>query len=977
MAYKQKINPRTGKFDIVGNPDGPGGSVQPDEEDITLNSENKLQFKNRTASETQMGYVILRADKTFAEQVTQANTIYEIRYGFDLGGATVEIPENCVLEFEGGVLENGEIKLNSTLINCNAVKCLDNVTLTGTLKNEYIVSTWFFSSESESITSEFNSFLDTAKVFGKGLLSENITLKTETPFLIPIGTTIDLGGKTITHSADSTDALFSMSKNSRITNGKIKAVYSSGSPCVFILGSESKSNYNRNNSTGCIIEHITIDHSNNSSINSSMSESIFIETSGFEGISINDITINGAKTGIKFHAENRASTQWLTNSVFSNIRIYYGEFGILFDVLSATDRQINALIFDNIRFVAFSYGDKSDYISGVRKSCAIYAQTNNSIFTNITHFNDLAISDFAPTFIDFDKESFANSVSNCYCEGNIINMCKYGTLNSIQRVNGCKYQAQREGDLDIKTNQIITSYMSFDVMKRLFDLLDSGISFYASDQIMFTGITVSKNLNPQFGTDEFGEYIEVSKSSVTIKTNGIKGTTLTSYKKICSRGFVRILSNGIPCDYKTTVSQITKAFSYSFIKYDTSEKSLSPKQKASTSYNETNGILSLYSYVDLENRTSEGEPYLVEDYNYGLISIVLSGIPSDVVIRVYQKSVVSSYQEFDDNAMDVFSPGESSITTRNEFSWANMPTPHPARLYFINTYWKEYLASFIESDSIFEGASNAEVKCYKTSQSNKYKIHPIPQEKKHILNVDILPSGMNGSYIAVKDNKLYKYETSIWSEFFPVTPILTTGKKIATINGVDIYAPDLDTISLDFVGKIKSVGTNRISLEALPGRGTIVGNGNITISNTGWNYAYSKTELFKCNTIQAISYETFYSDTKVEIPEGRMCWCFTHVKLNVADEETTKSNYVKFLRSITSVKAIFYNSVLGINQDILDYVIPIKYLSLGSYGEDTGYSLLFVTKDITDLGIVRSIENTDSFLHMEIEGLSIDKILNL
>ena len=32
-----------------------------------------------------MGYVVLDEDKTFAEQVTQENTIYEIRKEFDLG----------------------------------------------------------------------------------------------------------------------------------------------------------------------------------------------------------------------------------------------------------------------------------------------------------------------------------------------------------------------------------------------------------------------------------------------------------------------------------------------------------------------------------------------------------------------------------------------------------------------------------------------------------------------------------------------------------------------------------------------------------------------------------------------------------------------------------------------------------------------------------------------------------------------------
>ena len=77
-----------------------------DEEDITRNAEGKLQFKDRAYGDG-MGYVILRKDKTFAEQVVKANTIYEIRYDFDLGGNNVEIPHNCVLRFNGGVVKNG------------------------------------------------------------------------------------------------------------------------------------------------------------------------------------------------------------------------------------------------------------------------------------------------------------------------------------------------------------------------------------------------------------------------------------------------------------------------------------------------------------------------------------------------------------------------------------------------------------------------------------------------------------------------------------------------------------------------------------------------------------------------------------------------------------------------------------------------------------------------------------------------------
>ena len=41
--------------------------------------------------------------------INEANTVYEIRYDFDLNGATITIPEGCVLKFEGGTFKNGVI----------------------------------------------------------------------------------------------------------------------------------------------------------------------------------------------------------------------------------------------------------------------------------------------------------------------------------------------------------------------------------------------------------------------------------------------------------------------------------------------------------------------------------------------------------------------------------------------------------------------------------------------------------------------------------------------------------------------------------------------------------------------------------------------------------------------------------------------------------------------------------------------------
>ena len=96
-----------------------------DEEDIT-SEDNLLKFKDRThvaGTNSGMGYVILRKNKTFAEQVIKANTIYEVRYDFNLCSETIEIPENCTLKFNGGSVKNGTLVANNCEVSGSGILC--------------------------------------------------------------------------------------------------------------------------------------------------------------------------------------------------------------------------------------------------------------------------------------------------------------------------------------------------------------------------------------------------------------------------------------------------------------------------------------------------------------------------------------------------------------------------------------------------------------------------------------------------------------------------------------------------------------------------------------------------------------------------------------------------------------------------------------------------------------------------------------
>lgn len=120
------------------------------EEDLSISSD-LLEFADRSAG-VEYGYVILRKNKTFEEQVVLANTIYEIRYAFDLSANTVAIPSGCVLRFVGGLLKNGTITGDNTSIEASNVQIFDTstITLNGSFNNEYLPVEWFGAKANDS-----------------------------------------------------------------------------------------------------------------------------------------------------------------------------------------------------------------------------------------------------------------------------------------------------------------------------------------------------------------------------------------------------------------------------------------------------------------------------------------------------------------------------------------------------------------------------------------------------------------------------------------------------------------------------------------------------------------------------------------------------------------------------------------------------------------------------------------------------------
>lgn len=88
-------------------------------------------------------YVILRRNKSFAKQIAnKTNTVFEIRYSFNLKNKTVNIPDNCVLKFKGGKIKNGVIIGNKTIVESDDYAIFRDVIIRGVWNNKSSYTGW-------------------------------------------------------------------------------------------------------------------------------------------------------------------------------------------------------------------------------------------------------------------------------------------------------------------------------------------------------------------------------------------------------------------------------------------------------------------------------------------------------------------------------------------------------------------------------------------------------------------------------------------------------------------------------------------------------------------------------------------------------------------------------------------------------------------------------------------------------------------
>lgn len=93
-----------------------------------------------------LSYVVLQPESraSFPSQIKNENTIYEVRYAFNLKNTVVNMPPGCILVFRGGIIDNGVIIGDRTSIEAPLYRIFgDNLFLSGSWALSEAYPQWY------------------------------------------------------------------------------------------------------------------------------------------------------------------------------------------------------------------------------------------------------------------------------------------------------------------------------------------------------------------------------------------------------------------------------------------------------------------------------------------------------------------------------------------------------------------------------------------------------------------------------------------------------------------------------------------------------------------------------------------------------------------------------------------------------------------------------------------------------------------
>lgn len=295
------------------------GMTVVDSEDIVteVNSANQvsLKFADKTYNEDNysgLGRIYLRKNVVegknvlLQKMIAKANTIYIIQYDYDLNGQEVVIPEGCILQFEGGSINNGTINGNNSIIYAtpNSIKDIDII---GLWNNKEVSTNIFKKKDAKAIKN--------ALVLSNKILLEPVIYEIDTPIQLISNKIIEGTGE----------------------NCVLKAT--SNVECVIDLAINDGNNSIQNLN----IRNFTIDGDNKAVI----------------GIKCNYLSFNSELTHLNVYrcleAGLSVTKAWYCS--FNTINSWYNKYGLFITGESST---VNSISFNNC---TFNYNNNAAFIT--------------------------------------------------------------------------------------------------------------------------------------------------------------------------------------------------------------------------------------------------------------------------------------------------------------------------------------------------------------------------------------------------------------------------------------------------------------------------------------------------------------------------------------------------------------------------------------------------------------------------------------
>ena len=387
-------------------------SILPDEEDLTkspadANGNSYLSLKDREYNPNEfsgLGRVILRKNIVeiddpiygkitknilFQDMIAQSNTIYEIRYDFDLNGAEITIPTGCTLDFQGGSFSNGTIVGNDTKVIYSSRIFHESIEFEGTWLIPRISTEMFYSLAGENSIKKL-------------MLLSNPTIHN--------AIIIEEGDYTVSVSANKEEVLKLNSNTELIINGNIKLV-ANEFPNYYIISSNNCSNIH-------ISGNGTIEGDKDTHTGATGEWGMGININNCNGVIIENITIKQCWGDCIYIGTNSKNVK-IFNCFLSESR----RQGI--SVTSASEVIIDNCTISNI--------------SGTDPQSAIDLEPNaNEIITNVI-IRNITVRTCSCGIISYKPDSGIISnvvISNCYIDNITANkstIILYGITNSIVR----------------------------------------------------------------------------------------------------------------------------------------------------------------------------------------------------------------------------------------------------------------------------------------------------------------------------------------------------------------------------------------------------------------------------------------------------------------------------------------------------------------------------------------------------------------